>query len=140
MCAKDIEFISLVEYTVGIPGRVKEGDLSVGGLYMALFVLKDTDKAACFPARIVDAPTTVDDERDEENGQTIGFIRLDTDLRRASKAIYSGIRQGHLDTVMPIPPEYTTAGGYLAGYTDEVYLPPELREMLSNEATVAIHA
>ncbi|MDB5175503.1 MAG: hypothetical protein JWM81_361 [Candidatus Saccharibacteria bacterium] len=119
------------EYTSGEAERVRESELSVGGLYMVMFALHQPrlPVAVRYPAVITDLAVGCSND--------VGFITLDNaDLRPHSHTLYADINDGQLHfkgTGIVVQSDMVVAG-YFKGYAEPDATDRELRALLDLEA------
>jgi hypothetical protein len=127
-------YCSLAEYTRGEADRVRESELSVGGLYTVMFSLRRPRRpvAVRYPAKIADL--AVEERKD------VGFVALDDDLRPLSPVLYAAISDGFIHfgrQDMRINSELIEAG-YFKAYTEQDSTDLALRALLDLEAPLLV--
>jgi hypothetical protein len=128
------------EYDQNFPDRLREGALTVGGLFTLFMRLKDeADRRALrYPAQVVE----IEDAGDTPSRIAFSLFTGDMMTYRGNPKMIALISSGVLDlTVLWTFPEYegnVISQGYFLGYEQSGGFEDELRTMLSEPAAVVV--
>lgn len=113
------------EYDANLYERLLEDQLSVGGLYTAIFAIRCSKLAFKFPVNIARLSSS--------KVETVGFVGLDMDLKPTTRVILANMSDGVITNDYKFEPLGKVEQGYFMGYEA-----PELDELFDLRADMNI--